>query len=303
MKLQGLVAAVHTPFADDGSLALGVVERQAEHLLRNEIKTAFIGGTTGECHSLTLEERLALAQRWTEVAKGTPLRIIVHVGSNCLADSCTLAAQAQSLGAAAVSALAPSYFKPKSVEALVACCERIAAAAPELPFYFYDIPSMTGVHLPMPAFLAPASKRIPNLAGLKFTNPDLRAYQQCLQAEGGRFDVPWGTDESLLAALSVGGSCAVGSSYNFAAPIYHRLIAGFARGDLEAARKEQLRSVGLIELLNRFGYMAAAKSVMTMLGVPVGQPRLPIDTLSPQRQKELRSDLERLGFFDWIGKE
>jgi len=138
--LHGLVAAVHTPLNPDGSLNLAVVEQQAAHLLRNGITIAFIGGTTGECHSLSLEERLALAQRWSEVVCGTALRVSVHVGSNCLADARVLAAQAQKLGAISISACAPSYFKPASLDALIACCADIATAAPATAFYFYDIP-------------------------------------------------------------------------------------------------------------------------------------------------------------------
>jgi N-acetylneuraminate lyase len=295
VKLQGLVAATHTPFHADGGLNLAVVERQAEHLLRDGVRKVFIGGTTGESHSLSLEERLALAERWIEVARGTTLTVVVHVGSNCLADARRLAKQAQSLGAAAISAMSPSYFKPASIDALVACCAEVAAAAPATPFYFYDIPSMTGVRLPMPDFLNAASERIPNLAGLKFTNPDLAAYQRCLHASGGRFDVPWGTDEYLLAALSLGGTSAVGSTYNFAAPLYNRLMAAFEKQDLATARELQLRSVELVELLNGFGFMPAAKALMTMLGIDVGPPRLPFQPLAPNTLAALRKRLDETG--------
>src|SRR5262249_51432209 len=146
-------------------------------------------------------------------------------------DARALAAQAQSLGAAAIAALAPSYFKPKSLDTLVACCGEIAGAAPSLPFYFYDIPALTGVHFPMPEFLAVAPERVPTLAGIKFTNADLMAYQRCLHVQGGRFDIPWGVDEYLLAALALGAVGGVGSSFNFAAPLYHRMLAAFAQGD------------------------------------------------------------------------
>lgn len=300
-ELHGLVAATHTPFNADGALNLTAVEMQAEHLLRDGVRMVFIGGSTGESHSLGVTERLALAERWVAVAKGSPLKIVVHVGANCLGDARALAGQAQQLGAAAVAALAPSYFKPATLDVLVQCCGMVAAAAPALPFYFYDIPVLTGVRFSMPDFLDAALERIPTLAGLKFTNPDLMAYQQCLRSQDGRFDVPWGCDEYLLAALAVGARGAVGSSYNFAAPIYLRLIAAFQKGDLTAAREEQFRSVRLIHLLSKFGYMAAAKAVMEMLGVPVGPPRLPNAPLAPGRAKELRTDLEQIGFFDWLG--
>ncbi len=299
-KLHGLVAATHTPFDGAGQLQLAAVERQAEHLLRNGVKTVFIGGSTGESHSLTFDERRALAQRWSEVLRGVHMRLVVHVGSNCLSDARALAAQAAELNADAIAALAPSYFKPKSIEVLVACCAEIASAAKQTPFYFYDIPVLTGVNFSMPEFLRQAADRIPTLAGIKFTNADLMAYQSCLQVSGGRYDIPWGVDEYLLAALALGAVGGVGSSYNFAAPIYHRLLAAFERGDVASARVEQFRSVQLIELLAGYGYMAAAKAVMGFLSVDVGPARSPNVNLSREQKGSLREDLNRIGFFEWI---
>lgn len=300
ISLTGLTPATHTPFHVDGSLNLAVIEQQASHLLANGIGTVFIGGSTGESHSLSLDERRALAQRWVDVVRGTALRIVVHVGSNCLQDAKVLAEQAQKLGAVAISSLAPSYFKPRNLEALVASAADIASAAPQTPFYFYDIPVMTNVIFSMPEFLAVAKDRIPTLRGLKFTNPDLMAYQLCLHAENGKWDLPFGCDEFMLAALALGAKGAVGSSFNFAAPIYHRLIAAFEKGDLATARIEQFRSVQMIQLLASFGYMGAAKAVMDMLGVPVGRPRLPNSNLSNEQKADLRSKLENLHFFDWV---
>ena len=300
IKLTGLVAAPHTPFHADSTLNLAVVEKQAAHLLANGVSTAFVGGTTGESHSLSLEERRQLARRWCEVARGTPLGVVVHVGSNCLGDATLLAREAQDLGALAIAALAPSYFKPRHVASLVDCCALVAAAAPQTPFYFYDIPSMTGVVFSMPDFLDQARERIPTLAGLKFTNSDLMGYQLCLHAAGGAFDVLWGLDEHLLGALAVGAQGAVGSTYNFAAPVYHRLWRAFQTADFATARREQFRSVQLIQLLVGYGFMGAAKAVMAMIGVDVGPARLPQTNPTPDQVRELRGKLEALGFFEWI---
>ncbi len=298
--LHGLVAATYTPFDRDGSLNLKMVEKQAAHLLENDIRTAFIGGTTGESHSLSLDERRRLAQRWFEIVRGTPLRVVVHVGSNCLTDAKELTAQAARLGAPAIAALAPSYFRPRDLAGLVDWCAEIASAAPETPFYFYDIPVMTHVNFSMPDFLAEAAGRIPTLAGIKFSNSDLLAYQHCLHAHQGAFDIPWGVDEFLLAALALGARGAVGSTYNFAAPIYVRMLCAFERGDLASARREQFRSAELVKLLISYGYMGAAKAVMKMLGVNVGPPRLPHPSLRPDQEATLRNALERLGFFEWL---
>lgn len=294
--LNGLVAATHTPFKKDGSLNLDGVEKIAAHLLANKVEIAFIGGSTGESHSLNVDERMKLAKRWFEIAKGTRLKVVVHVGSNCLEDARALSRQGQELGALAISALTPSYFKPRNVEALVDCCSFIASAAPQTPFYYYDIPTMTGVNLPMPEFLERAGKSIPNLKGLKFTNVDFMSFQLCGQMEGGRFEILWGVDEMLLPALSVGAHGAVGSTYNFAAPIYHRIMDAFKKFDFETARKEQLRSIRLVNILVKRGYMASAKAMMGMLGVDVGSPRLPNGSLKQDELASLKSDLEKEGY-------
>jgi N-acetylneuraminate lyase len=249
-----------------------------------------------------LPERLALTERWLSVTQGTEMKVVVHVGANALEDACTLAASAQRHGAIAIGALAPSYYKPATVADLVDWCAGVASAAPETPFYYYDIPGFTGVHLSMPDFLEQASGRIPNFAGLKYTGSDLMAYQHCLRAAGGALDVAWGRDEWLLAALALGAKGAVGSTYNFAAPLYHRLMEAFAGGSWEAARMEQYRAVQLIELLARYGFLPASKAVMAMVGVEVGPTRPPLRWLSETERQSLRRELERLGFWEWVGK-
>ena len=299
-RLHGLVAATHTPFHADGSLNLSIVERQAALMVKWEVGAVFVGGTTGESSSLTLDERRALAQRWSEVVRGTALRLVVHVGANCLEDARILAAQAEQLGAHAIAAVAPCYFKPRDLDTLIASMARVAAAAPATPFYYYDIPPMTGLSHSMPDFLERAPAHIPTLAGLKFTNSDLMSYQYVLRAGGGKWDVPFGFDEHMLGALAMGARGAVGSGFNFAAPIYQRLLRAFAAGDLATAREEQFRGVQLIKLFVGYGYMGAAKATMQMLSVDVGPARLPNTSLDATQSAKLRSELEALGYFDWI---
>jgi N-acetylneuraminate lyase len=87
----------------------------------------------------------------------------------------------------------------------------------------------------------------------------------------------------------------VGSTYNFAAPLYHRMWKAFEKGDLATACKEQYRSVQMIELLARYGFMAAAKAVMGELGVDVGPPRLPHERLSVEERGRMRREWEAMG--------
>ena len=274
--LHEFVAASHSPFHDDGSIAPEAIGVQAAFLAANGVKTVFITGSTGECHSLTFEERLALYEAWASAGPTSGLAVIAHVGGNSIDDARRLAGRARALQFSAISSLAPSYYKPVTVSDLVAWCATIAAEAPDLPFYYYDIPSMTGVALPMDRFIREASTRIPNFAGLKFTNSDLIMYRRCLEIADGRFDLPWGIDEMLLAALATGARGGVGSTYNWALALYLDLQKALERGDLAQARRLQSTSIGMVDAIASTGFMGTSKALMRRLGVPVGPARPPL---------------------------
>ena len=172
--LSGLIPACHTPFHRDGSLNLDIISKQADLLRESDARSIFIGGTTGEWSALTLDERLKLTQRWVEVA-GKSIQVAVHVGDNCLANAITLAEHSRETGAVAVALTTPSYFKPSGIDDLIEFCAPVAAAAAPLPFYFYDIPGMTGSRLPMGEFFKKAKHKIPTLQGLKFFSVPTRS--------------------------------------------------------------------------------------------------------------------------------
>jgi N-acetylneuraminate lyase len=293
--LGGLVAAPHTPFKEDGSLNLDMIPRQVEILATNGITGAFICGSTGESHSLTTAERLRVAAAWKQALGSRNLKLIVHAGHNCIEDARALAAHAQETGADAVAIMAPCYYKPGTVEDLLDFCAPVAAAAPNLPFYFYDIPALTGVNLSMAEFLKKGAARIPNLAGLKFTTTNLMSLQQCLELEDGRFNILFGVDEMLLAGLVLGTPGAVGSTYNYAAPLYHKLIAAFQEGDMVTAQALQLKSVKLVEILCQYGVLAAGKAIMGMLGADCGPVRPPVRRLTAAQIETLRQQVAQLG--------
>lgn len=299
--LTGLIAAPFTAFDADGSVNLPMIEKQAASLVTNDVTGAFVCGTTGEGPSLTTAERMLVAERWQSVC-GEKLRVIVHVGHTSIRDSCALAADAQRIGAAGVGCLAPFFYKPSNVADLVGFCAEVAAAAPALPFYYYQIPSMTGVSIPAADYLRAATDRIPNLAGVKFTFENLMDYAECIRLEHGRYDILFGRDEILLAGLSLGARGAIGTTYNFAAPVYHRVLSSFAKGDLATAQAEQGRANAMISLLLRFGGLPAGKAVMKMIGLDCGPVRLPLRTLTEPEEKRLREELERIGFFEFCSR-
>ena len=296
--IEGLIAAPYTPMNADGTVNLDMVGPMAEFLHRNGVRGGFICGSTGEGVSLTVEERVALTERWVaDAPKG--FQVIVHIGHTSIEACKTLARHSEQAGAVATGAMAPYFFRPGSVEGLVDFCAEIAAAQ-ELPFFFYHIPSMTHVDFPMIEFLEVAHGRIPNLAGIKFTSEDLMDFELCRAFDGGRYCMLFGRDEILLAGLALGCRGAIGSSYNFAAPLYNRIIEAFDAGDLETARALQRKSMEMIRFLAGTGsYHSAAKALMGTLGVECGPNRLPVPTFTPEQSEAVRAGLEELGFFEY----
>ena len=302
-RFRGLVAAPFTPFHADRSLNLDVIPAYARFLRDKGVGAAFVCGTTGEGLSLTLEERLRIAERWVACADDR-LRVIVHVGHTCLADARTLTAHAAKIGASAVSALTPCFFKPRSNAEVVNWCEAVASAAPALPFYYYNIPSMTGIDYPVVDFLAQAQARIPSLAGVKYTHENLPDYKACVAFAQGRYDILFGRDELLLEGTDAGALGAVGSTYNYAAPLYLRLLAARAAGQATEARTLQDTAIKMIAICNGIGvtHLAASKALMAMLGVDCGPVRLPLAQPDATQLATLRTRLNEIGFFDFAGR-
>lgn len=299
--LSGLVAAPFTPFRPNGDLALDAIPALAALLGKNQVSAAFVCGTTGEGSSMTTEERLQVASAWR---KATPpgLKLAVHVGHLSLGDSRVLARHAQDIGVDAIAAIAPSFFKPAGPTELIAWCAEVAAAAPKLPFYYYHMPAMTGVAIPARDFLNQVNGQIPNLVGVKFTHEDLLDYSDSKAFADGRYSMLFGRDEILLSGLQLGAPGAVGSTYNYAAPLFHRMMRAFAAGDIESARQHQIRGQEFIDVMNRLGGLSAGKAIMKLIGVDCGPVRLPLRALTPSEESALRAGLGAVGFFGYASQ-
>ena len=297
--LQGLVAATFTPLREDRSLHLEAIPPMVDRLADQGIAALYVLGSTGEGASLTFDERCAVADSFVYAASGR-LPVIVQVGSESLMQARHLAAHASRVGADAISAVSPVYFKPDSVETLVASMAEIAGGAPELPFYYYHIPAVTGVGVSAVEFLKLAEQRIENLRGVKFTSQNVFEFQTCVEYAQERLQIFWGLDEMLQYGLAAGAVAAVGSTYNFATAVYQRLLTAFAAGDMETVRQEQLRSQAIVRAFLPYGPRGAQKAIMKMIGLDCGPSRLPVPTLTQTQYAALERELRDIGFFEWI---
>ena len=297
-KIKGLIAATFTPFDSQGTLNLSLIPRYANLLMANHLKGAFINGTTGEGASLTLSEKKELIASWAPY-NSEEFKVIAMVSGTSQKEGIELAGYCQENGLYGISVNAPYYIKPNSVKALTEFFKPIAEAAPDLAFYFYHIPLLSQVNLPMLPLLETAGESIANFAGIKYTHTDLMEFNQCLRYQEGKYDILWGWDEMLLGGLAMGAKGGVGSTYNYAAPLYHQLIQEFQQGNLGKALALQEKSIDIIALYSKFGGAVTGKAILSQLDIECGNFRSPGNSISKEMKSKLLQELERLGFSEY----
>ncbi len=297
-RLEGLIAAPFTPMDGKGKINVGIIKQYAHHLIESGVNGAFICGTTGEGVSMTLDERKLIAEEWI-ANSSEKLKIVVHVGSVCQAECMELARHAEASGAFAVASIAPFFFVPSTPDDLISFIKPVAESAPGIPFYYYHMPSITGINISVSDFIKKAGELIPNFSGVKYTHSDFMDMQECIRASNNKYEIFNGLDEYLLCGLSLGVKSAVGSTYNFMASIYLSLWNAFDHSDMEKARELQQFSVKIIRILNKYGgAVRAGKAIMSLIGIDCGQCRPPIKYMDDNEKTNLKKDLADAGFFD-----
>jgi N-acetylneuraminate lyase len=293
-KFRGrLMVAPVTPFAPDGSLHLGFIAKQAATMLHRGVEGFYVGGRSGEGVSLSVTERMQLAECWRQSADRSI--VIVNVDHACLADACRLAAHAADIGADGISGGGGHASYPTSrIADLIEWCARVSGAAENLPYFFYYYTGSTpGLVNPNPLTLCQeAVKRIPNFSGLKYSHEALKGVMDCEDFQNGKLDVLYGRDEMMLGALAMGATSVIGGTFNLLSPLGRAILTAWGNGQWEKARGVQRRMNRCISILGHHGGLVAVKAAMPLIGLECGPARQPLRQLSRDETSVLRRELE-----------
>lgn len=302
-KFEGLIAAPFSPMNEKGEVVYERIPAYYNFLKQNKVVGAFINGSTGEGVSLTQKERMKTAEQWVAVAKADPsVKIINLAGGTSYMECIENAQHSAETGVDAIALLAPYYFKPSGAAQLAEFVARVAETVPQMPVYFYHIPVLTGCFVPMYDFLKEAAPAIPNLAGIKYTHEDFMDFLSCISFMDGKYEMLWGRDENLLSALVLGTRSGVGSTFNYAAPLYYKLIAAFDDGNLILARQLQQKAIDMIRLLGKYGGIATGKAYMRYVGLDCGEFRSPVKNMSRDDYRKFSEDVKTLGMEEEFSK-
>ncbi|XP_052056732.1 N-acetylneuraminate lyase [Apodemus sylvaticus] len=302
-KLQGLVAATITPMTENGEINFSVIGQYVDYLAKEQgVKNIFVNGTTGEGLSLSVSERRQVAEEWVSQGRNKLDQVVIHVGALNLKESQELAQHAAEIGADGIAVIAPFFFKSQNKDALISFLREVAAAAPALPFYYYHIPSVTGVKIRAEELLDGIQDKIPTFQGLKFSDTDLLDFGQCVDQNHQRqFALLFGVDEQLLSALIMGATGAVGSTYNYLGKKTNQMLEAFEQKDFTSALSYQFCIQRFINYVIKLGFgVSQTKAIMTLVsGIPMGPPRLPLQKATQEFTANAEAKLKSLNFLSF----
>lgn len=282
--IRGILPALLTPMSDDGARVNDEsLRRLVEFQIERGVSGFFVCGGSGEGLLLTPEERRAVLAGVIEAARGR-VAIIAHIGALDTATAQGLAAHAAALGADAVAAVPPVYFRVDE-SALVDHYRLIAEAAGGLPVYPYNIPSATGVEIT--AAVMARLLEIPAISGIKYSSYNLYDMRNIIDLAPGRITMLSGFDEVCVAALAMGAHGAIGSTYNVMPATFAAIYRAMQAGDLAAAQALQLRANRVIKALLAAPLIAGLKAVLSAWGISCGAPRRPQRPLAPDERARL----------------
>ena len=291
-ELRGILSAICTPFrSGDGA----VDEPALRDLVEGTIKAGVHGlvpcGGTGEFAALSMEERKRVAEITTEQARGR-VPLAPHVGATSTAWAVELAKHAESIGADAVMAVSP-YFEPISLDEVYGYFKDISDAV-HIPIIVYNIPIATGMNL-RPDFLARLAREIKNVRYVKDSSGDFTQVCELLYRYGNAVTVFNGWDPITFSGLALGSKGSVWGAPNVMPKQCADLFNLIEAGRLSEAGSLWNVMWPVSQFLHTEGYVASVKAGANLIGYRVGNPRLPIRPLSPQKTNELRTLLIRAG--------
>jgi 4-hydroxy-tetrahydrodipicolinate synthase len=287
-----VLTAMVTPFDAEGGLDLDAAGDIARWLEAHGNDGLVVAGTTGEAPVLSDDEKLSL---WAAVTEAVSIPVIAGAGTNDTAHSVHLTVEASRLGVAGILAVGPYYNRPS--QAGLEGHFRAVAAATDLPVMIYDIPIRTGRKIST-ATLLRLARDVPNVLALKdaAANPGETAALISSAPDG--FEVYSGDDSMTLPLLAAGAVGVVGVATHWTGPDHQEMFELWDKGDLIGARLVNSR------MLSSFAYETGddapnpipTKALLRVLGLPVGQARLPMGPAPAgleDRAREVLADLER----------
>lgn len=279
----GACTALVTPFLDD-KINYPMVEQLLRRQIDAGIEAVVISGTTGESPTLTDDEKLELFRR-AKAYVGSSCKIIAGTGSNSTKHTVELSKEAEETGVDGLLLVSPYYNKATSIGLF--SHYMAAAHAVSLPIILYNVPSRTGVDIPVSVYKR--LSRIPNVVGIKEASTDITKITKILRECGSDLTVWSGNDDQITPVMSLGGMGVISVLSNVLPVETQALAKAALAGDFDTAAALQMELQPLIELLFCEVNPIPVKEAMKLIGYDCGTCRLPLTAMSPENREKLKA--------------
>jgi 4-hydroxy-tetrahydrodipicolinate synthase len=274
---EGVGTAIVTPFDREGNIDFVTFGKLIEFQIMNDVDAIIACGTTGEAATLTYEERAQVVKFCVDTVAGR-VPVIGGGGSNSTINTIRLSLDAQNAGANGILAVTP-YYNKTTQKGLVEHYAALAEAV-DLPIIVYNVPARTGLNIE-PETLAKIAK-IGGIVGTKEAAGDIVQAAKMAALVGDDFDIYAGNCNEVLPMLALGARGCISVMGNVAPRDLHDICVKFRNGDLEGAKKLQLKAMALVDALFCELNPIPVKAILNLMGFSVGTCRAPLTTLEEE---------------------
>lgn len=273
--LHGVLVALSTPFAADGSLDEPTLRALVDRTIAGGVHGVVACGSTGEFSALTVDERRRVVEIVVDqTAHRVP--VIAQTGSTSTAEAIALSRHAQAVGVDVVMPVAP-FYEVLSLDETTHYLRRVASAV-EIPVMLYNLPGATGVDLSADT-VATLAREVQTIRYVKNTTPDMAQAAALIHHYGDLVGTFVGWDTLMLSALVSGAAGVMAGTANVIPAELVAVYDAVRTGDLAAARTAWARVYPLLDAALSVNYVAAVKTALTAAGFPAGDPREPFAAL------------------------
>ncbi|MBR6760574.1 MAG: 4-hydroxy-tetrahydrodipicolinate synthase [Oscillospiraceae bacterium] len=284
----GAGVALVTPFAADGTIDYDVMAQLIEDQIAAGTDALIIAGTTGESSTLTEEEHVEVIRFAVERAAHR-VPVIAGTGSNDTAFCIALSQDAERVGADALLLVTP-YYNKATQKGLYIHYKAIADAV-NLPIILYNVPSRTGVNIEIETVAKLAA--LPNIVAIKEASGNISYVAKLMERCGDIIDVYSGNDDQIVPMMALGAKGVISVLSNVCPKETHDMAMAALQGDYQTAAKLQLDYLNLINALFIEVNPIPVKEAMNLMGMQVGECRLPLCEMEEKNREVLRAALAK----------
>ena len=279
----GVCTALVTPFLG-AKVNYPMLQRLLQYQMDSGIEAVVIAGTTGESPTLSDEEKVRLFETAKNYVQ-KDCKIIAGTGSNSTAHAVSLSIQAEQAGADALLVVSP-YYNKGTEEGLFAHYLSIAHAV-TIPVILYNVPSRTGVDIPISVYKR--LSKVPNIIGVKEAGTDIAKLIEIRNACGTDFTIWSGNDDLAVPAISVGGQGVISVASNICPHEMAIMVDAALDGDFDTASAIAAQMQPLIKLLFAEVNPVMVKEGMKCIGFDCGKCRLPLTLPKKENIEKLQN--------------